>query len=76
MEKKSRSSSPKLIDSFNLKEYHDSLVGGHSGIAKIVERICFTFYWPNMQKQIKEYVSNYSICQQAKVETRLPTGLL
>ena len=59
-----------------LKEYHDTLVGGHSRVAKTVERICSQFYWPNMQKQIREYVLNCTICQQAKTETKLPAGLL
>jgi len=56
-----------------LKEYHDNLIGGHSGIAKTMERISSTFYWPNMQKHVKEYVSDCSIYQQAKVEPRFPT---
>ncbi|XP_015953413.1 uncharacterized protein LOC107477848 [Arachis duranensis] len=29
-----------------LKEYHDSVIGGHSGIAKTTERIASNFYWP------------------------------
>ncbi|XP_057755398.1 uncharacterized protein LOC130974540 [Arachis stenosperma] len=59
-----------------LKEYHDSAIGGHSGSAKTIDRICSNFYWPNIQQQIKEYVRNCVICQQAKVENKFPTGLL
>jgi len=51
-------------------------MGGHAGIAKTTERICSNFYWPNMQKQIKQYVQSCLVCQQAKVETKLPAGLL
>jgi len=59
-----------------LQEYHDSSSGGHFGVAKTVERICSNFYWPDMQKHIREYVLNCSICQKAKSETKLPAGLL
>ena len=59
-----------------LQEYHDSVIGGHSGIAKTVERICSTYYWPNMQKEIRRYVLCCPICQQAKTETKRPAGLL
>ncbi|XP_072076713.1 uncharacterized protein [Arachis hypogaea] len=59
-----------------LKEYHDGILGGHAGIAKTVERICSSFYWPNMQRDICRYVLSYSICQRAKVDTKLSVGLL
>jgi len=59
-----------------LNEYHDNTIGGHSGVAKIVERICYNFYWPNMQKEIKNYVQSCIVCQKAKSENKLPTGLL
>ncbi|BAT92882.1 hypothetical protein VIGAN_07174000, partial [Vigna angularis var. angularis] len=55
-----------------LKEYHDTMVGGHSGIAKTAKRICSQFYWPNMHKQIRHYVLNCTICQQAKTTNTLP----
>ncbi|XP_025625640.1 uncharacterized protein [Arachis hypogaea] len=57
-------------------EYHDSVIGGHAGIAKTVERICAIFYWPNMQRDIRHYVLNCCVCQQAKVDTKALAGLL
>jgi len=59
-----------------LQEYHDSSKGEHFGVAKTVERICTNFYWPDMQKHIREYVLNCSIYQKAKSKTKLPIGLL
>jgi len=41
-----------------LQEYHNSALGGHSGIAKTLARISSQFYWLNMKKQICEYVLN------------------
>jgi len=59
-----------------LQEYHDGALGGHSGIAKTWARISSQFYWPNMKKQIREYVLNCTICQQAKTTNTLLVGLL
>ncbi|XP_072060384.1 uncharacterized protein [Arachis hypogaea] len=59
-----------------LYEYHNSVIGGHAGIAKTVERICSIFYWPHMQKDIRQYVLSCCICQQAKIENKAPAGLL
>jgi len=59
-----------------LKEFHDSPVGGHLGIAKTVERICSQFYWPNMQRVIRDYVLCCPICQKANIEIQLPASLM
>ena len=59
-----------------LTEYHSSVVGGQGGIAKTKERICFQFYWPRMQIDIKQFVQQCVICQQAKLEYTLLAGLL
>jgi len=64
-----------LVD-WILKEYHDSNLGGHAGVAKTVERICSNFYWPNMHKSIQKYVQSCAVCQKAKSESKLPAGLL
>ncbi|XP_072064358.1 uncharacterized protein [Arachis hypogaea] len=50
-----------------LHEYHDSVIGGLAGITKTVECICSIFYWPHMQKDIRQYVLTCCICQQAKI---------
>jgi len=59
-----------------LQEYHDGPLGGHSGVAKTIDRIAFQFYWPNMKNQIREYVLHCMVCRQAKTETKSPAGLL
>ncbi|KAJ1397998.1 Retrovirus-related Pol polyprotein from transposon 17.6, partial [Sesbania bispinosa] len=59
-----------------MQEFHDSKVGGHAGNTKTIAGICNQFYWPKMQEDIKTYIRNCSICQQAKVDQALPYGLL
>jgi hypothetical protein len=34
------------------------------------------YWWPNMRKEVADYVEKCSICQQVKVEHRKPAGLL
>lgn len=59
-----------------LQEFHDTKMRGHVGRNKIIARICSQFYWPKMQEDIKSYIRCCSICQQAKVDQAVPTGLL
>jgi len=34
------------------------------------------YWWPNMKKEIVEYVTRYGVCQQVKVEHQKPAGPL
>jgi hypothetical protein len=34
------------------------------------------YWWPNMKKEVAEYVAKYGICQQVKVEHQKLAGLL
>lgn len=50
-----------------LKDYHDSVFGGHFGIAKTYDRIRRRFYWKGMKRYIAEYISNCQKCQRNKI---------
>jgi RNase H-like domain found in reverse transcriptase/Reverse transcriptase (RNA-dependent DNA polymerase)/Integrase zinc binding domain/Chromo (CHRromatin Organisation MOdifier) domain/Retroviral aspartyl protease len=59
-----------------LEECHDSPTAGHFGITKTLDLVSRTFYWPSMQKYIKDYVGGCDICQRSKSSNHKPYGLL
>ncbi|CAJ2656401.1 unnamed protein product [Trifolium pratense] len=59
-----------------LFEFHTSPIGGHAGITRTIARIKAQFYWPDMKKDIAEYVHKCVVCQQAKTTNTSPAGLL
>ena len=46
-----------------IRDYHDSVLGGHVGVKKTTTRISKSFRWKGMHKQIKQYVLNCPKCQ-------------
>jgi hypothetical protein len=59
-----------------LAEFHNSKMGGHSGVLRTYNRIAQSFYWEAMRKDVRSYVAACDICQRNKSEARSPTGLL
>lgn len=59
-----------------LKECHDSLWAGHSGINRTLALVQDKYYWLKMQDDVKAYVQTCLVCQQDKVEQQHPTDLL
>jgi transposase InsO family protein len=59
-----------------LYECHDSRTAGHLGSGKTVELVTRRFVWPNMHREIKQYVSTCVPCQRNKPALQLPAGLL
>lgn len=59
-----------------LQEFHSSMLGGHSGIARTKARIASQFTWPSLSRDVRLFVSKCLVCQQAKVSTAAPSGLL
>ncbi|KAF2282594.1 hypothetical protein GH714_043223 [Hevea brasiliensis] len=50
-----------------LKEFHDSPIGGHSGILRTYKRLVQQFYWPSMHRSVKYHVASCEVCQRTKV---------
>lgn len=59
-----------------LKEFHDSPLGGHSGVQRTTKRISQQFYWPSMRNSVHAYVTACDVCQRAKSVSAAPGGLL
>lgn len=59
-----------------LHEFHDTVVGGHSGRLRTYKRIASVAYWQGMKKRIQEYVQPSEVCQRNKYQTLTPGGLL
>lgn len=53
-----------------LKENHNSASSGHNGIVRMYKRIKSKYMWPNMKKQITDYVNNCKSCQVNKTVRR------
>ena len=56
--------------------YHDSAIGGHSGITVTAKRVGSLFYWRKQHKHVRAYVRECHICQKNKSENVLTPGLL
>jgi hypothetical protein len=50
-----------------LFEYHDAPLGGHRGMNKTHKAIKGRFYWPNMKKEVEDYVKKCKSCQMNKL---------
>ena len=59
-----------------LEEFHSSILGGHSGIARTKARVAAQFFWSSLASDVRKFVSNWSVCQKAKSATSAPAGLL
>jgi hypothetical protein len=55
-----------------LQENHDSILGGHRGMNKTYEAIKGHYRWPNMRREVEEYVKRCEKCQLNK--TLKPRG--
>ena len=59
-----------------IREYHETPMGGHAGMAKTLQRLAANFYWVHMKSEVQEFIRQCSICQQTKYSTQKPGGLL
>ena len=67
--KRRKEKSIQLVLPLKLREdimtaYHDELLAGHCGYFKTAHKIAQWYWWPNMYKDIKEWVKSCTTCQQ------------
>jgi len=63
----------KILKDEILREAHESRFATHSGSTKMYKDLKEYYWWPNMKREIAEFVSNCGICQQVKIEHQKPT---
>lgn len=59
-----------------LNYYLGHLTAGHIGVSKTLARLCLRFFWPEMDSDVKCYVTSCSVCQLTKPSQRKPAGLM
>ncbi|XP_062088884.1 uncharacterized protein LOC133795448 [Humulus lupulus] len=59
-----------------LTEAHNTLYSVHPGTTKMFNDLKRHYWWPNMRKDVVEFVAKCLTCQQVKAEHRKPAGLL
>lgn len=59
-----------------MMEAHSSRYSIHPGSTKMYQDLRRNFWWPNMKREIAEYVSKCLTCQKVKAEHQRPSGLL
>ena len=59
-----------------LAEYHDSITSGHRGVSRTREVISRSYWWPDLDADVAEYVGRCPECQRNKPSNHKPYGLL
>ena len=59
-----------------LQSRHDFPSAGHFGYNKTMELISRDFWWPQMWKTVKDYVTTCDTCSRSKIPRHRPYGLL
>ncbi|PRP79435.1 retrotransposable element protein [Planoprotostelium fungivorum] len=55
---------------------HDSLTAGHWGVTKTIELIERDFWWPQLRRDVKDFISTCHTCIRTKPLRQKPSGLL
>ncbi|KAL8124972.1 hypothetical protein AgCh_012593 [Apium graveolens] len=59
-----------------LQEAHNSRFSIHPGSTKMYQDLKESYWWPNMKKEIAEWISKCYTCQRVKAKHQRPSGLL
>jgi hypothetical protein len=59
-----------------IRKFHDTPIGGHSGVLQTYERVAANFYWVGMKRDIRNYIKQCDVCQRNKHDTLSPAELL
>ena len=67
---------PKTMEKAVIERFHDDLREGHPGIARTMEKIQRSYYFPGMYRKIKRYIKQCESCNRNKNEYAKPQGKL
>lgn len=56
--------------------FHDSAIGGHSGVQVTRKRLSSLIYWKGLTTDVKKWIRECVVCQRCKGETVTSPGLL
>ena len=56
--------------------HHDDPLAGHYGVDKTLELLKRSWYWENMETDVRLYCRECDICQRVKAKRHMPYGLL
>jgi hypothetical protein len=59
-----------------LRECHDNTLAGHFGMTRTHELVSRTYWWPKMNKLLREYVKSCDTCAWSKAPRHRSFGLL
>ncbi|KAF1331550.1 Retroelement pol polyprotein, partial [Globisporangium splendens] len=59
-----------------IMEFHDAPTSAHPGIRRTQLKAAQWYYWPTLDKDIKEYVNSCETCARWKSSNRMKNGLL
>jgi len=52
-----------------IQSFHDPPSMGHPGIANTYVLTQRDYWWPNMKKDVEEYIKGCTLCQENKINT-------
>ena len=67
---------PQILREHVMKVAHESIVAGHMGVQRTIERITSSFYWPGIYGDVKRYCMTCDICQKTVKRGSIPKAPL
>jgi len=67
---------PSALKARLLKSFHDAPTSGHQGVDRTFEKLQRYYWWPNMKKDVQNYVASCDVCCRSKIRRHKPYGKL
>ncbi len=67
---------PSALRNAAIEHMHSSWYGGHAGTLKTVERLLLYYYWPNINNDVQQHLSQCERCQKRQTTPKIPNAHL